>query len=64
MILAFTILAASAQFSPINGALQSFTDEEGVELVEPASEMFTLSLLDDAGNETVFRSSEFDFVRR
>ena len=52
-----------ATFSESTGALVSLLGADGVDRVLPAAEMFTLSFLDAAGNETRIKSSEFSMTR-
>lgn len=53
-----------AVLSGRTGALQSLKGTDGAERVVPATEAFSLSLLSEAGEETVLKSSDFAFVRR
>ncbi len=54
---------AHAVFSERTGAVVSLRGADGIERVRPADEMFTLSFLDDAGNETILKSSDFALTR-
>lgn len=53
-----------AVLSGRTGALLSLKGADGAERVVPAPEAFSLSLLSEAGEETVLKSSDFAFVRR
>ena len=55
---------ARAVFSDATGAIISLQGDDAVERIVPTAEMFTLSLLDDAGNETVLKSSDFALSRK
>lgn len=50
-------------FSERNGALESICGVDGIERVRPAKDLFSLCLLDVAGEESVFTSSDFSFSR-
>ncbi|MGI5869668.1 MAG: DUF6259 domain-containing protein [Kiritimatiellia bacterium] len=56
-------MTRQAVFSTRHGALESFQDADGVELVRPAAEAFTLSFLDAQGDEIRMKSSEFAFAK-
>ena len=49
----------SVVFSSKNGAIVSLKGADGIERVEPAEELFSLSLLDGRGVETRYKSSDF-----
>lgn len=52
-----------AEFDVTNGALTSLAGADGVNRVLAAPEAFALSLLDDAGDETILHSGDFVFRR-
>ena len=53
---------ATLRLSGANGAVLSLTGPDGTERLAPATEAFTLQLLDDAGEPTRLASSAFSFT--